>query len=296
MEKDNKEFRNSILNENKILYCMKNRPCTETEMCWRFQCGDGWLNVLDDASKKLEALNYIFYPKFRTRIQADCVKEKYGTLRFYHSIVIDPPKLICIWHNFFQKMFDKINRIDFKLKRIVDREEYRSLEEEEIESKEKFDAEKEKHKNYLDVEFLEKNGKFIKRTIVHHCANIHYEPTRFRFIYSILKKRYIIEDFLEYLFKLKPSHKQICISRILDEKAKEIIKQAEDDCYNVCEDCGTYIGDSKYAPRCATHGYIRYICQKCADASRSDYSMNGEIWCEGHKISSEKEEKDENKD
>ena len=40
-------------------------------------------------SCKLEALNLIYYPKYKVRIQADQVKEKFGTLRFYFSVICE---------------------------------------------------------------------------------------------------------------------------------------------------------------------------------------------------------------
>jgi hypothetical protein len=39
------------------------------------ECGDGWFDLLDDLSNKIEGL--------KLGIQATQVKEKYGTLRFY---------------------------------------------------------------------------------------------------------------------------------------------------------------------------------------------------------------------
>ena len=42
-----------------------------------FECGDGWFALLDDLLSKLEALG--------EQIKATQIKEKYGTLRFYHT-------------------------------------------------------------------------------------------------------------------------------------------------------------------------------------------------------------------
>lgn len=61
-----------------------------TAMCWGFDCGDGWYQLLKEACIKLEALivkervahpegwNYGYF-------RASQIKEKYGTLRFYLS-------------------------------------------------------------------------------------------------------------------------------------------------------------------------------------------------------------------
>jgi len=58
-----------------------------TAMCWGFDCGDGWYNIIDTACAQIEnraynnRLNNVkFHPVVATQ-----VKEKYGTLRFYIS-------------------------------------------------------------------------------------------------------------------------------------------------------------------------------------------------------------------
>lgn len=50
-----------------------NRDPRRNLMCFGFECGDGWFNIIDDLSAKLEPLGVV----------AVQVKEKFGTLRFY---------------------------------------------------------------------------------------------------------------------------------------------------------------------------------------------------------------------
>jgi len=52
-----------------------------TLMCWGFCCGDGWYALLDVISELLA--------KHNQAITADQVKEKFGSLRFYHHPVDD---------------------------------------------------------------------------------------------------------------------------------------------------------------------------------------------------------------
>lgn len=137
----------------KILYCQKDLPMSETCMCWGWECGEGWYNALRKASCRLEALNMLCYDKYKVRIQADQVKEKFGTLRFYYSVLCD--------------------------------------------SEERTDAQ---------------------------------------------------EVMIEYL----------------EAEADKIIREAEDECYNTCEECGSQIG-TDWSPRCETSGWIRYICSRCAE-------------------------------
>lgn len=47
-----------------------------------FECENGWINLIDELSKKLEEINNK-YPNFEDRIYAVQVKQKFGGLRFY---------------------------------------------------------------------------------------------------------------------------------------------------------------------------------------------------------------------
>ena len=59
----------------------------ETAMCWGFDCGDGWYNIIDTLCATIQNREY---NNKRNNIQfapvvATQVKEKYGTLRFYYT-------------------------------------------------------------------------------------------------------------------------------------------------------------------------------------------------------------------
>ena len=282
--------KNKILSENKILYCMKDRPATETTMCWGLEINNGWLNIVDEMSKQLEALNYMFYPKFRVRIQMDQVKEKFGLLTVYYSIVSDPFRWMCIWKKCMNKVFDMISRLDFKKLAVLDRDEYNEIVEEEIFSKEQFEKEKKQYIRCENVDVFERDGKYIKKSTFHHCRQTHYIPTKHRFLFKILQIRHIIENMPMKMLNVMPSHKQRCIEELLDDKAYAIVKKAEDACYDVCELCGHHIADdNEYSPRCITQGWIQYLCKDCADKSNNKYVMNGAVWRAGKEIVSKEE-------
>lgn len=57
------------------LYSHKDLPASESCMCWGFECGDGWFDLIDELSKNLVKLD--------SAIRVGQVKEKYGGLRFY---------------------------------------------------------------------------------------------------------------------------------------------------------------------------------------------------------------------
>lgn len=78
----NKELTNRLLNAYPLLY--SESPC--------FECGDGWFDILNHLSNRLEHL-IIDHNCFNTDEESlPCaiqVKEKFGTLRFYMSCQTD---------------------------------------------------------------------------------------------------------------------------------------------------------------------------------------------------------------
>jgi hypothetical protein len=55
------------------LYKNHSKSMQETCMCWGFECGDGWFELIKGLSETLEPLGIV----------AEQVKEKFGTLCFY---------------------------------------------------------------------------------------------------------------------------------------------------------------------------------------------------------------------
>ena len=65
----------------------RNKNMQETCMCWGFECGDGWFNILDQLMGNIQ--HHIDWKNRKEEVVAqvtlDQVKEKFGTLRFYYS-------------------------------------------------------------------------------------------------------------------------------------------------------------------------------------------------------------------
>jgi len=111
-----KELQDKLFKEFPLLYGDKDKPMTQTCMCWGIDCYDGWFDLLYELSSKLEPLiqkliddepdmsctwcgkkksehddndchgpnGYEpFYPR------ASQVKEKFGTLSFYMTCATD---------------------------------------------------------------------------------------------------------------------------------------------------------------------------------------------------------------
>jgi hypothetical protein len=65
----------------------RNLPMTETAMCWGFDCGDGWFEILNQLMGNIQ--HHIDWRNKKeevvTQVTLDQVKEKFGTLRFYYT-------------------------------------------------------------------------------------------------------------------------------------------------------------------------------------------------------------------
>jgi hypothetical protein len=80
----NPELDEKLCKKYPEIFKQRNISMKETCMCWGFECSDGWFNLIDKLSKKLEEFNK---RNFGFIIKAAQVKEKFGTLRFYYDTI-----------------------------------------------------------------------------------------------------------------------------------------------------------------------------------------------------------------
>jgi len=71
------ELQDKLVNRFPKMFRGVHKPMTETAMCWGFECGDGWYDIIYRLCEDIEKLN----PP--DDFEVSQVKEKYGTLRFY---------------------------------------------------------------------------------------------------------------------------------------------------------------------------------------------------------------------
>lgn len=57
----------------------------ETAMCWGFECGDGWYDLIDLLCNAITHHLKYNAPPDTPPVIAEQIKEKFGTLRFYYS-------------------------------------------------------------------------------------------------------------------------------------------------------------------------------------------------------------------
>jgi hypothetical protein len=65
----------------------RNKDMQETCMCWGFECGDGWFQILNQLMSNIQ--HHIDWKNRKEevvpQVTVDQVKEKFGTLRFYYT-------------------------------------------------------------------------------------------------------------------------------------------------------------------------------------------------------------------
>jgi hypothetical protein len=65
----------------------RNASMTTTAMCWGFECGDGWFNLIDQLCSEIQShVNWSNRTEITVApVVAVQVKEKFGTLNFYYD-------------------------------------------------------------------------------------------------------------------------------------------------------------------------------------------------------------------
>ena len=84
-----KELDEELCRKYPEIFQNRNGDMRTTAMCWGFECGDGWYNIIDAACAQIE--NHLENQRrlhkdtkhIPMAVIASQVKEKYGTLRFY---------------------------------------------------------------------------------------------------------------------------------------------------------------------------------------------------------------------
>jgi hypothetical protein len=76
-----KELDDALCNKYPEIFANRHKSMQETCMCWGFECGDGWYDLIDNLCGLIQ--NHIKWSKCE-QVVAEQVKEKFGGLRFYY--------------------------------------------------------------------------------------------------------------------------------------------------------------------------------------------------------------------
>ena len=280
-----------LMNECSILFCSrKDLQVFQKGTFCGFSCKDGWISIIETLCYRLEALNIQYYPKYKVRIQVEQIKEKFGTLRFYYRVIADDTSLLGYLRNAIYRSYNWINdNVDFKFKEVYDSPKHIRYEVKQQNVNE-FNDNIERWGDCSNVSFEDiPSGKFmITENDVYR--GIHNVPTKHKVIHWMNELMWKAHCGLSACNESMSSEKMIIIKK-LDADAHDLVRKAEDDCMNVCEDCGHQIGDD-WSPRCQIRGWIRYVCQSCAEKSGRQYYKNGALW-KGSECLKTKEQVDE---
>ena len=262
------------MNSCPILFCQKDKSMMETCMCWGIECGEGWYKPLNTLCQQLEQLNKTYHRKYRIRIQADQVKEKFGGLRFYHSVHVDPPwykRVVGYPFNFINKFIDK--HVKFQYETIVDQPAHTEEHWEKI-SKEDFDNKKPGNSsNDYGWKFKEQDGEYYRNMCV-HCGIQSHRVLKNHFVLDKIRSKCFIWYYNIISHKL--SKKQQFISDMIYDIADALVQRCENKCWDTCEYCGAE-NTTDSSNIITTSGWIKRICKKCAQQS---YDKNTKLYDE----------------
>lgn len=234
-----------------------------------WECGAGWTRPLEKLSYKLETLNEVFSRSFGVYAEAEQVKEKFGTLRFYFSVKTNMRAAPEALRRAVSKCTELISRkVDFSYKYVVVAprrviltcREVKAGEDCKLSLTETAVPSRDRRSCYI---YGEDRVYEKKRRI----------PTRNRAAWLFMRACCAVERILYGTYKAA-NRRQIVARQCLDDLVEELVGKAEDECYSTCEECGRKIGD-KYSPRCSSVGWIRYLCERCARESGQTYIKNG---------------------
>jgi hypothetical protein len=81
------ELDETLCKKYPLIFADRNKSMMETCMCWGFEHGDGWYNIIDSLCANIQ--NHTDWQtkqgKTVPQVVATQVKEKFGTLRFYYN-------------------------------------------------------------------------------------------------------------------------------------------------------------------------------------------------------------------
>ena len=77
----NKELDDALCAKYPLIFAQRNWDMMDTCMCWGFECGDGWYDLIDTLCGTIQS--YLNSNTNVAQVVATQVKSKFGELRFY---------------------------------------------------------------------------------------------------------------------------------------------------------------------------------------------------------------------
>jgi rubrerythrin len=240
----------------------------------------GWFDLLNNFSLSCEEINLFYYDKFRYRIELDEVKEKYGTLRIYFSIIKDPPKLISMvinWLMYIKGKWLSQDIVNYQLKKVIDTPRCKKITFEILS-----DYNKDEHCSNENITKI--NNNYVKTSTVYKFETYHYEAQQYKLRYKLSKLITEIINKLERITFIKDNDNTI--HEILFNKVSELVVQCEKKSAYICEHCGMNMENTPDII-CSTAGYISTLCEHCARKSKRVYYKGNKKFKNGKEINDE---------
>jgi hypothetical protein len=79
----NKKLDDKLCEKYPLIFAQRNMPMTETCMCWGFECGDGWYDLINTLCYSIQS--YLNSNTDVPQVVATQVKSKFNGLRFYYE-------------------------------------------------------------------------------------------------------------------------------------------------------------------------------------------------------------------
>lgn len=254
-----------------MFYSDAHKSMQETCMCWGWEFGKGWYELARNMSYEIELLNRWVYPKYRLKIVADQMKEKFGDLTVYWQVRHDPCWFGRKINEMFDKLYRRLRKVDYAYVKVVDEPTHDEIETKEITEKE-FDAERKSKIKCANVKLERRDGKYYRVVTYTVYEKSHQVPTRHKLLYKFM--RYCRRARSMFTAGDK-TFEQEMMSEYLYNKAREIVNKYTQKAYETCECCGNQIGKSSWSPRCTTAGWITYLCKDCAEKKEAYYTIEG---------------------
>lgn len=185
-----------------------------------------------------------------------------------------------------------LRKVDYALKDVTDEPEKKYDEINELSKKDYLRLSKSKYK-CINVEYAEKDGKYLEIVHMTQYRRWHHEPTKHKLLYWLMSKAQLLQSYFSY--PSKTTREQEVVYDALYDIASKLIRNTESECMKTCEVCGSQIG-TEWSPICQTAGWIRYICETCAKKGGRYYKdhklyENGKLVKEASKKNSKKQSK-----
>ena len=267
------------------------------EMCKHLYCdnvgwetAEGWDDIIKDFSVKCEELNLRFYRKYRLKIYAEQIKQKWGELRIYCSITQDPGVFMTFARSLLKKVTETLFKVNYGYKQVIDEHTHKNhyikvFKDEEGRKK----AGGALASNVKDYKWF---GRFVRVTDYDVFGSHHMEATKHKLLRKILDKLYHWKTSLgnDQYDPSKASKETSVIREYMDSMLDQYTTEAENKAAHTCESCGrNLVAESD---KCWTKGWVRLLCKSCATRGKSRYYCDGKLY-EGETLIEEKKEEDE---